>query len=629
MKKIIGTIFVVLMAISVLTFNIYAQDDNAPSDTDTTDTTTPNNIINVDETPVEEGQTVEGEGGLRLLGTNNNNNEQVFHINRGGDTGNVQFRKVETENWSNGLEISESAIGAGLTIYVKADNKDANEKPFWKWECKQGSITFASETNNQTTFEYHGGDVTVVALYKGSEEKTIKYYGQNIYANKDGTVVTEDPSLRYEKLENDAFEFKNNNKDRNKYNFDEMALFEYDNATIGNQLPLQSDDGHPAGENYWFNKASGDRLIRFYFVEKPDEGYYRIKLANKNAVAKVNGTAVTQAQPEDTVVIEATATIGDTEFNNWSVIANMQQIEVDNPYSNNSQFTMPSNDVTVNAIYKPKGATTCDFRFEQYIDGKLGENYNVSKIGGVTPISGNVNNPITINGEVYLLKRMVLTDDKNFTKEYSMSDLTEMGTVIGYYSLYENQAILPNGYEKLYYRAYYEKRAATSESVRSLLPNDFSALDTEEIVLNVNDGSVSSSEESSITEAAGTSGNLSPVIDKVFDLTLFVGYKEAGKDKSKQVTDLEGDGGFSIYLTDEELAMITDKTNILVGRIHNGKTEILKATLTGNRLDFSSDGFSTYAIVSFKDKSSGGGGSDTPSRKPTTSAYKIPKTGIE
>ena len=547
--------------------------------------------------------------------------------------GNAEL-SIDKENWHPSLELSTSEIGNGKTIYVKADSsivEDSVTKNFWKWGVSGGQVEFTSDTSNETTFTYHGGNISLFAQYKSADQKVIKYYTQCIYTNKSGETETGEIKLELEKLKDDTADIHGSNKQN--YEFDKLEIYEYDNQQQGDKIGIQ-EEGHPMGmsDNYQFERASGDRLVKFYYLEKLDDGNYRIKPQQDFIIIKVKnngtGTFVEQnyAKAGDTVQISVDndKVPSGNEFSSWSVVGN-GSISVDNPTNSETEFTMIDRTVSVSAILKPSGKTTCEFISEQYFGETKDESYThtVYKIGDVTPISDGGRDTVIRNGQIYKLKNIVLSDtNNNVIKEYTISDLTKTGEVIGYYKNYENAALIPNGYTKLYYRAYYELRSRVGTSatkIKELLPADFSDIAIKDIVLNVDEGSVSADEKTSIIEKAGTSGNKETSVDEVFDLTLYAGYEDTSshRDASKQITDMTSAVSFDIYLSDEELAKISDTSEFKLIRIHNDKVEEIDATLNDNKLSFASDGFSTYAIVSYK----------TPS--PAKPSYVAPKTGIE
>ena len=83
-----------------------------------------------------------------------------------------------------------------------------------------------------------------------------------------------------------------------------------------------------------------------------------------------------------------------------------------------------------------------------------------------------------------------------------------------------------------------------------------------------------------------------------FDLTLKADIEGQGE---QTVTELLNPSQLDMYLDDATLNKVRTFKNLKVARFHNGSVDLLDATLNNNILSFTTDRFSTYAIVDLKD----------------------------
>ena len=239
-----------------------------------------------------------------------------------GSLGDVQV-SFDNENWSEpGAQrpVSNTEFsGQQTTVYIrtkKTVTENETSKNFWKWKTtgdtnQTGSDTFTDDFV-VASFAYRGGSITIVPQYKANDEKTVKYYSQNVTTDENGTVTTGEIQFMAEELAANTYTVNANLNDSN-YEYDKLSVFDYTGGTKGNELPLMDENGsHPMGSSYQFNQPSGDRLVVFNYLKKLSDGNHYLFVNSSytdQCIAKKGGNVVTYAKQGEEIVLSAPETV--------------------------------------------------------------------------------------------------------------------------------------------------------------------------------------------------------------------------------------------------------------------------------------------------------------------------------
>ena len=217
----------------------------------------------------------------------------------------------------NGTADKDKAI-AGETVEVTADITDSHAI-FDHWECMEGGVTFADPKAETTTFMMPAKKVKVVAtpiplwdvhMVNGTADKGIVKKGETI------TITADDAP------EGKVFD---------KWTCETPASW-YKTVSFADETSATTT----------FEMPDGD--VKVVATYKDDDR------ADHNVVVK-NGTAdVTTAKQGDIVTITADDPEEGKVFENWTTESD--GVTFADPCISKTTFTMPANDVSINAVYK-------------------------------------------------------------------------------------------------------------------------------------------------------------------------------------------------------------------------------------------------------------------------------------
>lgn len=580
--------------------------------------------------------------------------------------------KIKNKGWistsSTGNWTKELSVTQNTTIYLKAESYDDEKLIFNKWVIDNPNVDISGPDSNGIYSFEASGDCEIEQKGKYSYETDVKYYVRNVYVSENwnwnntesfehytNIVVAEDTTSHqsvYIKSPKSNLEFPGQESfNTNDYEMDGelIRVNKYDNGNIGEvvEMVMHQDntgkdpqnytfENHPMGGGedtfYYFSGSRENVLVTFVYTKKLPEGYHKVVMNGDKCTAKVNGSVVNRVKENEKLEISAPETIevdGEKQvFSYWYCY-----LENRGPYygfdvtNSTTTVTGINNKATFTPVYKTEGHTTAEYKSGVYFDGNL-ENSAYRTIGYVT---GGVNGAgigvqdrylrtLDGNNTSYKLQKFELVGVDNNGKEvvlktYTKEGMPVVGEVQGYYKRYQDSTIIPDGYKTIIHKTYYVSSAATNKTSSQILSNPGLVIegkegttDLEKIIPTADISAPSEKEFENILNANSelASNEFAKVTD-YYDLSLVA--TTANEKESYKISETGEAVDFTIYLSDDQVKELEGKEKINIVRVHGDETSIIPATLTGKKLTFSTDQFSTYAIVTYE-KVDIGDGSD-------------------
>ena len=569
------------------------------------------------------------------------------------------------ENWTKELNVAQ-----GTTIYLKADTYD-DGREFYKWKIDNPNVVLSGpDVNGIYSFSMPASPVQIEQASKYSYETGVKYYVRNVYVSENwnwnnaesfehytSIVLAKDTTSHqsvYIKSPKSNLVFPGQESfNTNDYEMDGelIRVNKYGNGDIGEvvEMVMHQDntgkdpqnytfENHPMGGGedtfYYFSGSHDDVLVTYVYTKKLPEGYHKVVMSGEGCTAKVNGTIVDKVLENEILEISAPETIivdGEKQvFSYWYCY-----LENSGPYYGfdvtNSTTTVTGihNKATFTPVYKTEGHTTAEYKSGVYFDGNL-ENSAYRTIGYVT---GGVNGAgkgvqdrylraLDGNNTSYKLQKFELVGVDNNGKEvvlktYTKEGMPVVGEVQGYYKRYQDNTIIPDGYKTIIHKTYYVSSAAMNKTSSEILSNSGLVIEGKEVttdlekVIPTADISAPSEEEFkniSLKANYGLESDKFAKITDYYDLSLVA--TTANEKESYKISETGDAVDFTIYLSDDKVKELKRTETINLVRVHGDKTSLIPATLTGNKLTFSTDQFSTYAVVTYEKVDIGNGLND-------------------
>lgn len=583
--------------------------------------------------------------------------------------------KIKNKGWistsSTGNWTKELSVTQNTTIYLKAESYDDEKLIFNKWVIDNPNVDISGPDSNGIYSFEASGDCVIEQKGKYSYETDVKYYVRNVYVSENwnwnntesfehytNIVVAEDTTSHqsvYIKSPKSNLEFPSQESfNTNDYEMDGelIRVNKYDNGNIGEVVGMvmhQDNTGkdpqnytfenHPMGGGeetfYYFSGSHEDVLVTFVYTKKLPEGYHKVVMNGDNCTAKVNGSVVNRVKENEKLEISAPETIevdGEKQvFSYWYCF-----LESGGPYygfdvtNSTTTVTGINSKATFKPVYKTEGHTTAEYKSGVYFDGNL-ENSAYRTIGYVT---GGVNGAgigvqdrylrtFDGNNTSYKLQKFELVGVDNNGKEvalkvYTNEGMPVVGEVQGYYKRYQDSTIIPDGYKTIIHKTYYVSSAGLNKTSSEILANSNIVFEgtpnkstLNEVVPTADIAKPTEDDFKAIVSKSDDGTDDVAKITDYYDLSLVAASKN---NESYKIKETGYAVEFTIYLSDSQVEGLKGNSDIKVARVHEGETTMIPAKLDGNKLTFSTDKFSTYAVVAYEELNIEGGNSESESK---------------